>query len=140
MSHRTYVKEEDIASYQILVILNIANIFIMIFMLFIFLDNRERVRVIRDIGRAMGNNDRSIRYEIEYTDLYSDTHSDDFPYDERCSICLEDFDFNSDKNTVKTIDCDHCFHEECLKSWLRIRTKCPNCQNHLVSRYIIENY
>lgn len=40
-----------------------------------------------------------------------------------CSICLEIY-----TTVVAQTNCDHIFHFDCLKSWLRLKNKCPLCQ------------
>lgn len=42
-----------------------------------------------------------------------------------CSICLDSF---SEEQSVKILGCKHCFHEECIDSWLRNMLKCPICR------------
>ena len=32
-------------------------------------------------------------------------------------------------------DCGHVFHEECLKNWIKVRLKCPNCNKSLEPDY-----
>ena len=78
-------------------------------------------------------------YDITFNNLYTQTFSDNFPHNDKCSICLEEFVFDDD-NVVETTNCNHCFHEECIKRWLRIRTTCPNCQQNLVALYITNNF
>ncbi len=41
-----------------------------------------------------------------------------------CSICLEDID-----DTGKFLDCTHCFHEQCINTWLQKSNTCPECRN-----------
>lgn len=48
-----------------------------------------------------------------------------------CSICLENF--AADQNICKLSRCAHEFHQECLKTWLTRRRKCPNCRRRVVN-------
>ena len=128
------MSNQDLLSLQLLLVLNLANIFIMFFMFYIFIDRNENRRVYR--LRETRNEHLLATYEINFNDVISEVYSDDFPYEEKCSICLEDFVFSSDKTIVKTENCNHYFHELCIKQWLRIRVTCPNCQNNLAARYV----
>lgn len=40
-----------------------------------------------------------------------------------CAICRDDLFEN-----VKTLDCTHAFHVECINSWLRVVNSCPFCR------------
>ena len=100
----------------------------------------ERSRINNNMNNE--NNENSISYNVCYDDLYELTHSDTFPHgtDDKCSICLEDFDFGDNNEVVKTLGCSHYFHENCLKQWLFIKQNCPNCNNNLVVRFIEEAF
>lgn len=43
----------------------------------------------------------------------------------QCGICMENTNGNE---TVLILPCEHKFHEECLKPWLRINKFCPICR------------
>ncbi len=48
-----------------------------------------------------------------------------------CTICLEDFEYNS--NVIK-INCGHIFHPNCIYKWLKpdkINT-CPTCRQNII--------
>lgn len=46
--------------------------------------------------------------------------------DSCCSICLDQF---SRKESVVLLPCDnHFFHKECIKGWLKVNNKCPECR------------
>ena len=46
-----------------------------------------------------------------------------------CSICLETFDGKQD--IVKTFECNHHFHLNCLNQWVKKSPTCPNCRKDL---------
>uniref|UniRef100_A0A7S0C9A4 RING-type E3 ubiquitin transferase n=1 Tax=Proboscia inermis TaxID=420281 RepID=A0A7S0C9A4_9STRA len=63
-------------------------------------------------------------YLLNATERKTDVHLDsDGPM--VCSICLNDVK-HGDK--VGVLQCDHIFHSDCLKIWLRKKNLCPLCQ------------
>lgn len=42
-----------------------------------------------------------------------------------CSICTEDF---TEGDEVVFCSCKHCYHNHCLKEWLRLKNSCPLCK------------
>jgi hypothetical protein len=47
---------------------------------------------------------------------------------EVCSICWDNIDASSD---AIALECNHVFHNECIKSWANIRAICPMCRKSL---------
>jgi len=45
-----------------------------------------------------------------------------------CSVCWEDF---SDGESVKQLECEHCFHSGCIVPWLELHGTCPVCRKEL---------
>jgi len=45
-----------------------------------------------------------------------------------CSVCLEDFKL---EESVKQLECKHCFHQDCIVPWLEIHGTCPVCRKVL---------
>lgn len=45
--------------------------------------------------------------------------------DDTCSICLLDMEPGEQ---VKELNCNHCYHDECLRQWLLVSTLCPLCK------------
>lgn len=129
-----YINESDIISLQVLVLLNIANIFIMFFMFFTFLFY-EDFRHLDNNNRTPPMNLLNI-YSVNFSDIYFPVFEENFPHNERCSICLEDFDITNESNIVRTRSCHHTFHEHCLKEWIKIRPTCPYCNINMVARFI----
>ena len=46
-----------------------------------------------------------------------------------CSICLDTF--NNDKKTIRTKECGHVFHLDCLNTWVKKNPSCPCCRSEL---------
>ena len=42
-----------------------------------------------------------------------------------CPVCLEEWEVGE---IVTEMPCKHCFHGECLKSWLSVKNTCPVCR------------
>ncbi|VVC36318.1 Zinc finger, RING-type,Zinc finger, RING-CH-type,Zinc finger, RING/FYVE/PHD-type [Cinara cedri] len=47
---------------------------------------------------------------------------------EQCPICLSPYQL---EQKALTMPCDHVFHEECLKTWLKKSNFCPLCKLEL---------
>ena len=43
----------------------------------------------------------------------------------KCSICREDF---TEGEEVVLCPCKHCYHDCCIKEWLRLKNVCPLCK------------
>ncbi|KAM0679686.1 hypothetical protein GINT2_002094 [Glugoides intestinalis] len=43
-----------------------------------------------------------------------------------CPICLETYSAGED---IRLLSCKHCFHKNCIDSWLKTMLKCPVCRN-----------
>lgn len=54
-----------------------------------------------------------------------------------CTICLEQLKNGSLLREIPL--CKHCFHADCLLSWLQVNEICPNCKNE-VSIYTLRAY
>jgi hypothetical protein len=48
--------------------------------------------------------------------------------DDTCTVCLVRMEPN---DLVKELACSHCFHKECLDSWLAVSTVCPMCRQEV---------
>lgn len=131
------LQDTDLISIHFLVVINVTNILLLFFFYFIFLYNHEVYQ--QHTTTIRQSNQPFLTYSFNFEDLYSFALSEEFPEeDEKCSICLENFDITVNSNVIKTAYCGHYFHEQCLVNWLRIRPKCPNCNNNLVARAIEE--
>lgn len=50
--------------------------------------------------------------------------------DTECSICLENI---TNKYTI--LKCNHVFHANCIKTWLKTHMECPMCRTYLKEYY-----
>ena len=70
---------------------------------------------------------------INYDELLEEKELDEKSFEkykeEKCAICLEDFNIG---NKVCYLPCLHIYHSFCIKNWLKIRGKCPLCGNDLI--------
>ena len=41
-----------------------------------------------------------------------------------CAICLG----TVESRNIKTLKCNHCFHKECIDTWLKNHITCPYCR------------
>lgn len=46
-----------------------------------------------------------------------------------CAICIEQYHVNDLVSYSKKQTCDHNFHTECIKSWLKVKHDCPCCRS-----------
>jgi len=47
-----------------------------------------------------------------------------------CSVCWDDFKL---EESVKQLECQHCFHKDCIVPWLELHGTCPVCRKVLSS-------
>ena len=47
-----------------------------------------------------------------------------------CPICMEDM---KTQDKIVQLKCDHQYHENCIKEWLKINRICPTCRNDINS-------
>ena len=70
---------------------------------------------------------------INYDELLEEKELDEKSFEkykeEKCAICLEDFNIG---NKVCNLPCLHIYHSFCIKNWLKIKEKCPLCGNELI--------
>lgn len=50
---------------------------------------------------------------------------DDNDHQEKCTICLSEFEIEED---VRRLPCMHLFHIPCVDQWLTTNKKCPICR------------
>ena len=49
--------------------------------------------------------------------------------EEKCVICYDDY---SNINIITILSCNHKYHKECIKKWIKIKLECPLCKNNLL--------
>ena len=71
----------------------------------------------------INNNENEISNKLEEVEL-----NEKFKNKEeiKCGICLEIFSIG---DKISYLPCFHFFHSSCIKSWIRIKNKCPFCKN-----------
>ena len=52
---------------------------------------------------------------------------------ETCTICIEDIHAG---NRIKTLECKHVFHKNCINKWLKTKSTCPNCNADVYERLL----
>ena len=71
--------------------------------------------------------------KINYDELLEEKELDEKSFEkykeEKCVICLEDFNIG---NKICNLPCLHIYHSFCIKNWLKIRGKCPLCGKYLL--------
>ena len=84
------------------------------------------------ISNENSNNNEGQNNNINYDELLEEKEIDEDSFEkykeEKCSICLEDFNIG---NKVCYLPCLHIYHSFCIKNWLKIRGKCPLCGDDL---------
>lgn len=55
---------------------------------------------------------------------------------ERCTICLEIYDYG---DLIAVCPCKHCYHLTCLEGWLRMKRSCPLCKKIIAGDEVTEN-
>ena len=45
-------------------------------------------------------------------------------YNNECIICLDNMIVG---NNIKTLQCGHIYHYECINKWFNVRKECPVC-------------
>lgn len=44
-----------------------------------------------------------------------------------CVICMSDLQAQDEAKGVR-LPCGHCFHQDCIHSWLKLKSTCPTCR------------
>jgi len=68
---------------------------------------------------------------VEFTTIQYSSIDNKDKYDNSCSICLVDFELNSE---IGITNCDHVFHKECITEWSRYKKDCPVCREELKNK------
>ena len=54
---------------------------------------------------------------------------------DECTICLLQYT----EESKKTTECNHIFHNECIKIWLQTNISCPLCRTVLIAPIVNVN-
>jgi len=68
------------------------------------------------------------KYNIFKLPLYKIVLDDNLLLDE-CSICLENYKIN---DKIINLNCNHKFHKDCLKLWIKKNNTCPQCRENII--------
>ena len=68
---------------------------------------------------------KKIKYNCNSRKLWGFFRRKDYARNSVCTICLEDF---TEEEEVVLCPCKHCYHENCIKEWLRLKNSCPLCK------------
>jgi len=67
--------------------------------------------------------------DMDSNDDHDDNGNDN--EDVVCTICIMEIE---DGDRVAVLDCNHLFHSDCLKSWIKRKNTCPLCQSPNIAR------
>jgi hypothetical protein len=48
----------------------------------------------------------------------------------QCGICLADY---VEEDKLRVLPCSHCYHSNCVDSWLKLKATCPTCRSHIIT-------
>ena len=68
------------------------------------------------------------KYNIFKLPIHKIKSNDNLLLDE-CSICLEKY-VQNDK--IMSLECNHSFHDACIKLWLKNNNTCPQCRENII--------
>ena len=90
--------------------------------------NRSNILFHRLNQNENSDNNNEQNNNINYDELLDEKELDGKCFEkfkeEKCAICLEDFNIG---NKVCYLPCLHIYHSFCIKNWIKIRVKCPLC-------------
>ncbi|EYU41092.1 hypothetical protein MIMGU_mgv1a018672mg, partial [Erythranthe guttata] len=49
---------------------------------------------------------------------------------EVCAVCLDDL--CQENNNIGALECNHEYHSDCIKKWLRVKNFCPMCKSVVI--------
>ena len=73
---------------------------------------------------------RKIKYKIHSIKKSRFFSYESYSKNSVCSICMEDF---TEGEELVLCPCKHCYHECCIKEWLRLKNCCPLCKMNICS-------
>ncbi|CAJ2637092.1 unnamed protein product [Trifolium pratense] len=52
--------------------------------------------------------------------------------DKKCTICQEEYELDDE---LGRLNCEHCYHFQCIKQWLVLKNFCPVCKHEVAVRH-----
>ncbi|CAI8594917.1 unnamed protein product [Vicia faba] len=52
--------------------------------------------------------------------------------DKKCTICQEEYELDDE---LGMLNCEHCYHFQCIKQWLVLKNFCPVCKHEVAVRH-----
>jgi RING-finger-containing ubiquitin ligase len=84
------------------------------------------------VSSGVSGNDDNNDEEKDHVAMESGDHDSFSDNDEiLCTICLTSIE---DGDRVGVLTCDHLFHSECLKAWIKRKNTCPLCQTPNIAK------
>ena len=68
------------------------------------------------------------KYNIFKIPVYKIIDNDNLLLDE-CPICLDKYEIN---DKIISLNCNHKFHKDCLKLWIKKNNTCPQCRENII--------
>lgn len=68
------------------------------------------------------------KYNILKIPVYKIKENDNLLLDE-CPICLDKYEIN---DKIISLNCNHKFHNDCLKLWIKKNNTCPQCRENII--------
>ena len=90
---------------------------------------RRMNKLERLLNEYLSNSNREIKSEINHFQLEEITINDEIIKNEKENICLICLDNYSISEKISYLPCFHYFHSSCIKNWLKIKCRCPLCNN-----------
>ncbi|XP_010547192.1 PREDICTED: probable E3 ubiquitin-protein ligase XERICO [Tarenaya hassleriana] len=73
---------------------------------------------------------RSQTPSVRFKSIFGCQQQQCLGFDHRCSVCLTEFEPESE---INKLECGHVFHKACLEKWIDYRNiTCPLCRNPLL--------
>ena len=90
-----------------------------------FSDSSDERSIRRVSTKAILKNCQIMQYHFEEIKRWRFFDHKIYAKNSVCTICLEDF---SEGEEVVLCPCKHCYHQHCIKDWLRMKNSCPMCK------------
>ena len=88
--------------------------------------NAEEIRLLNPLRNAQPPAEGIQAAEIDrYTSLVKYKNLIGGMEQTTCAVCLDNFERNS---KVRTLNCNHAFHHDCIQTWLSKKAVCPLCK------------